>query len=112
MHGPSPPGNQRPAKKSKSVATARAPMVSSGRPNSGELIEQELRIEEREARERLSISSKTKIDSTLMRLEELRFIATRATVLDEVDAFGSRSKKNLIKNKMKNDLGDEDDEDE
>ncbi|GKA44689.1 hypothetical protein Tco_0737485 [Tanacetum coccineum] len=51
-------------------------------------------------------------DRTLMRLEELRFLATSTKDLDEDDAYWIKKQKKLIKNKMKNDLGDEDDEDE
>ncbi|GKD21690.1 hypothetical protein Tco_1223393, partial [Tanacetum coccineum] len=48
----------------------------------------------------------------LMRLEELRFLAISTKDLDEDDAYWIKKQKKLIKNKMKNDLGDEDDEDE
>nr|GEZ19683.1 hypothetical protein [Tanacetum cinerariifolium] len=51
-------------------------------------------------------------DRTLMRLEELRFLATSTKDLDDVDAYWIKKQKQLIKNKMKNDLGAEDDEDE
>nr|GEW20794.1 ribonuclease H-like domain-containing protein [Tanacetum cinerariifolium] len=50
---------------------------------------------------------------TLMRLEELRFLATSTKDLDDDDdAYWIKKQKRLIKNKMRNDLGDEDDEDE
>nr|GEU37239.1 ataxia telangiectasia mutated family protein [Tanacetum cinerariifolium] len=51
-------------------------------------------------------------DRTLMRLEELRFLATSTKDLDEDDAYWIKKQKRLIKNKMRNALGDEDDEDE
>ncbi|GKA16351.1 hypothetical protein Tco_0696098 [Tanacetum coccineum] len=51
-------------------------------------------------------------DRTLMRLEELRFLATSTKDLDDDDAYWIKKQKQLIKNKMRNDLGDEDDEDE
>nr|GEU59051.1 glutathione S-transferase T3-like [Tanacetum cinerariifolium] len=51
-------------------------------------------------------------DRTLMRLEELRFLATSTKDLDDEDAYWIKKQKRLIKNKMRNDLGDEDDEDE
>nr|GEZ70463.1 zinc finger BED domain-containing protein RICESLEEPER 2-like [Tanacetum cinerariifolium] len=51
-------------------------------------------------------------DRTLMRLEELRFLATSTKDLDDDDAYWIKKQKRLIKNKMRNYLGDEDDEDE
>nr|GEZ50704.1 glutathione S-transferase T3-like [Tanacetum cinerariifolium] len=51
-------------------------------------------------------------DRTLMRLEELRFLATSTKDLDDDDAYWIKKQKRLIKNKMRNDLGDEDDEDD
>ncbi|GJZ26170.1 hypothetical protein Tco_0570423 [Tanacetum coccineum] len=57
-------------------------------------------------------SSAEKKDHTLMRLEELRFLATSTKDLDDDDAYWIKKQKRLIKNKMRNDLGDEDDEDE
>nr|GFA11603.1 hypothetical protein [Tanacetum cinerariifolium] len=91
----------RPAKKTKSDATA-STSGSSASTQFGELMEQELRLK-REAAERAF---------TLMRLEELRFLATSTKDLDGDDAYRINNKKRLIKNKMRNDLGDEDDEDE
>ncbi|GJR85893.1 hypothetical protein Tco_0209904 [Tanacetum coccineum] len=76
----------------------------------GELMEQELRLK-REAAER-AFEAQAEKDRTLMRLEELRFLATSTKDLDEDDAYWIKKQKKLIKNKMKNDLGDEDDEDE
>ncbi|GJW13182.1 hypothetical protein Tco_0017315 [Tanacetum coccineum] len=75
-----------------------------------ELMEQELRLK-REAAER-AFEAQAEKDRTLMRLEELRFLATSTKDLDEDDAYWIKKQKKLIKNKMKNDLGDEDDEDE
>nr|GEW58348.1 hypothetical protein [Tanacetum cinerariifolium] len=49
---------------------------------------------------------------TLMRLEELWFLATSTKDLDDDDAYRIKKQKRLIKNNMRNDLGDEDDEDE
>ncbi|GJY84843.1 hypothetical protein Tco_0498869 [Tanacetum coccineum] len=83
---------------------------SSSRPQFGELMEQELRLK-REAAER-AFEAQAEKDRTLMRLEELRFLATSTKDLDEDDAYWIKKQKKLIKNKMKNDLGDEDDEDE
>ncbi|GKB89769.1 hypothetical protein Tco_0962041, partial [Tanacetum coccineum] len=65
----------------------------------------------REAAER-AFETQAEKDRTLMRLEELRFLATSTKDLDEEDAYWIKKQKKLIKNKMKNDLGDEDDEDE
>ncbi|GJT69718.1 hypothetical protein Tco_1029004 [Tanacetum coccineum] len=106
---PRPPGKQRPAKKSKSDATA-STGGSSASTQFGELMEQELRLK-REAAER-AFEAQAEKDRTLMRLEELRFLATSTKDLDEDDAYWIKKQKKLIKNKMKNDLGDEDDEDE
>ncbi|GJV46611.1 hypothetical protein Tco_1431147 [Tanacetum coccineum] len=66
---------------------------------------------ETEAAER-AFEAQAEKDRTLMRLEELRFLATSTKDLDEDDAYWIKKQKKLIKNKMKNDLGDEDDEDE
>ncbi|GJV04249.1 hypothetical protein Tco_1337818 [Tanacetum coccineum] len=76
----------------------------------GELMEQELRLK-REVAER-AFEAQAEKDCTLMRLEELRFLVTSTKDLDEDDAYWIKKQKKLIKNKMKNDLGDEDDEDE
>ncbi|GJQ96712.1 hypothetical protein Tco_0007851 [Tanacetum coccineum] len=67
---PRPPGKQRPAKKSKSDATA-STGGSSASAQFGELMEQELRLK-REAAER-AFEAQAEKDRTLMRLEELRF---------------------------------------
>nr|GEV84761.1 hypothetical protein [Tanacetum cinerariifolium] len=73
-------------------------------------MEQELRLK-REAAER-AFKAQAEKDRTLMRLEELRFLATSTKDLDDDDAYWIKKQKRLIKNKMRNDLGDEDDEDE
>nr|GFC51937.1 glutathione S-transferase T3-like [Tanacetum cinerariifolium] len=44
--------------------------------------------------------------------DELRFLATSTKDLDDVDAYWIKKQKRLIRNKLKNDLGAEDDEDE
>ncbi|GKB45111.1 hypothetical protein Tco_0890053 [Tanacetum coccineum] len=106
---PRPAGKPRPAKKSKSDATA-STGGSSASTQFGELMEQELRLK-REAAER-AFEAQAEKDRTLMRLEELRFLATSTKDLDDDDAYWIKKQKKLIKNKMKNDLGDEDDEDE
>nr|GFA20581.1 reverse transcriptase domain-containing protein [Tanacetum cinerariifolium] len=102
-------GKPRPAKKTKSDATA-----STGGSNAstqfGEVMQQELRMK-REAAER-AFEAQAEKDRTLMRLEELRFLATSTKDLDYVDAYWIKKQKRLIRNKMKNDLGAEDDEDE
>ncbi|GKF12125.1 hypothetical protein Tco_0050051, partial [Tanacetum coccineum] len=64
----------------------------------------------REAAKR-AFEAQAEKDRTLMRLEELRFLATSTKDLDD-DAYWIKKQKKLIKNKMKNDLGDKDDEDE
>ncbi|GKB50176.1 hypothetical protein Tco_0900929 [Tanacetum coccineum] len=106
---PRPVGKPRPAKKTKSDTTA-----STGRSSAstqfGELMEHELRLK-REAAER-AFEAQAEKDRTLMRLEELRFLATSTKDLDDDDAYWIKKQKQLIKNKMRNDLGDEDDEDE
>ncbi|GJV09386.1 hypothetical protein Tco_1347042 [Tanacetum coccineum] len=106
---PRPAGKLRPAKKSKSDATA-STGGSSASTQFGELMEQELRLK-REAAER-AFEAQAEKDRTLMRLEELRFLATSTKDLDDDDAYWIKKQKRLIKNKMRNDLGDEDDEDE
>nr|GEY41716.1 hypothetical protein [Tanacetum cinerariifolium] len=73
-------------------------------------MEQELRMK-REATER-AFEAQAEIDRTLMRLEELRFLATSTKDLDNVDAYLIKKQTRLIRKKMKNDLGAEDDEDE
>ncbi|GKB64672.1 hypothetical protein Tco_0920858 [Tanacetum coccineum] len=69
-------------------------------------MEQELRLK-REAAER-AFGAQAEKDRTLMRLEELRFLATSTKDLDDDDAYWVKKQKKLIKNKMRNDLGDED----
>nr|GEV83597.1 hypothetical protein [Tanacetum cinerariifolium] len=73
-------------------------------------MEQELRMK-REAAER-AFEAQAEKDRTLMRLEKLRFLATSTKDLDDVNAYWIKKQKRLIRNKMKNDLGAEDDEDE
>nr|GFB04763.1 hypothetical protein [Tanacetum cinerariifolium] len=104
-----PVGKPRPAKKTKSDATA-STGGSSASTQFRELMEQELRLK-REASER-AFEAQAEKDRTLMRLEELRFLATSTKDLDDDDAYWIKKQKRLIKNKMRNDLGDEDDEDE
>ncbi|GKD78882.1 hypothetical protein Tco_1341503 [Tanacetum coccineum] len=70
-------------------------------------MEQELRLKQ-EAAER-AFEAQAEKDRTLMRLEEL---ATSTKDLDDDDAYWIKKQKQFIKNKMRNDLGDEDDEDE
>ncbi|GJY52464.1 hypothetical protein Tco_0443311 [Tanacetum coccineum] len=105
---PSPAGKPRPAKKTKSDAKA-STGGSSASTQFGELMEQELRLK-REAAER-AFEAQAEKDRTLMRLEELRFLVTGAKDLNDDDAYWIKKQKQLIKNKMRNDLGDEDDED-
>ncbi|GKA26407.1 hypothetical protein Tco_0712516 [Tanacetum coccineum] len=106
---PRPAGKPRPAKKTKSDATA-STGGSSVSTQFGELMEQELRLKQ-EAAER-AFEAQAEKDGTLMRLEALRFLATSTKDLDDDDAYWIKKQKQLIKNKMRNDLGDEDDEDE
>nr|GEX73049.1 glutathione S-transferase T3-like [Tanacetum cinerariifolium] len=106
---PHPSGKPRPAKKTKSDATA-STGGSSASTQFGELMEQELHLK-REAAER-AFEVQAEKDRTLMRLEGLRFLATSIKDLDDVDAYWIKKQKRLIRNKMRNDFGDEDDEDE
>ncbi|GKF56510.1 hypothetical protein Tco_0166850 [Tanacetum coccineum] len=76
----------------------------------GELMEQELRLKREAAK--MAFEAQAEKERTLMRLEELRFLATSTKDLDDDDAYWIKRQKQLIKNKMRNDLGDEDDEDE
>nr|GEX48075.1 hypothetical protein [Tanacetum cinerariifolium] len=103
-----PAGKPRPAKKTKSDTTT-STGGSSASTQFGELIEQELRLK-RKAAER-AFKAQAKKDGTLMRLEELRFLATSTKDFDD-DAYWIKKQKRLIKNKIRNDLGDEDDEDD
>nr|GFA40279.1 hypothetical protein [Tanacetum cinerariifolium] len=105
---PRPAGKLRPAKKTKSDATA-STGGSSASTQFGELMEQEFRLK-REATER-AFEAQAEKDRTLMRLEELRFLATTTKDLYN-DAYWIKKQKRLIRNKMRNDFGDEDDEDE
>nr|GEX14182.1 reverse transcriptase domain-containing protein [Tanacetum cinerariifolium] len=73
-------------------------------------MDQELHLK-REAAER-AFEAQAKKDRTVMRLEELRFLATSTKDLDDDDAYWIKKRKRLIKNKIRNDLGDEDDKDE
>nr|GEV63064.1 hypothetical protein [Tanacetum cinerariifolium] len=109
MHDHVRPANHDPAKKTKSDATA-STGGSSASIQFGELMEQELRLK-REAAER-AFEAQAEKDRTLIRLEELRFLATTTKDMDDDDAYRIKKQKRLIKNKMRNDLGDEDDEDE
>nr|GFA47157.1 hypothetical protein [Tanacetum cinerariifolium] len=106
---PRPAGKPRPAKKTKSDTTASTD-GSSASTQFGELMEQEFRLK-REAAER-AFETQAEKDRTLMWLEELRFLATSTKDLDDDDAYWIKKQKRLFKNKMRNDLGDEDDEDE
>nr|GEV32049.1 RNA-directed DNA polymerase, eukaryota [Tanacetum cinerariifolium] len=72
--------------------------------------DQELRLK-REAAER-AFEIQVEKHRTLMRLEELWFLATSTKDLDDADAYWIKKQTRLIRNKMRNDLGDEDDEDE
>ncbi|GJU93143.1 hypothetical protein Tco_1317899 [Tanacetum coccineum] len=81
---PRPAGKPRPAKKTKSDATA-STGGSSASTQFGELMEQELRLK-REAAER-AFEAQAEKDRTLMRLEELRFLATSTKDLDEDDVY-------------------------
>ncbi|GKC23118.1 hypothetical protein Tco_1025268 [Tanacetum coccineum] len=81
---PRPAGKPRPVKKTKSDATA-STGGSSTSTQFGELMEQELRLK-REAAER-AFEAQAEKDRTLMRLEELRFLATSTKDLDGDDAY-------------------------
>nr|GEW59747.1 RNA-directed DNA polymerase, eukaryota [Tanacetum cinerariifolium] len=96
-------GKPRPAKKTKSDATA-----STGGSNASTQFGHRMK---REAAER-AFEAQAEKDRTLMRLEELRFLATSTKDLDDVDAYWIKKQKRLIRNKIKNDLSAEDDEDE
>nr|GEV95615.1 hypothetical protein [Tanacetum cinerariifolium] len=106
---PRPAGKPRPAKKTKSDATT-STGESSASTQSGELMEQELRLK-REAAER-AFEVQAEKNRTFMRLEELRFLPTSTKDLDDADAYWIKKQKRLIRNTMRSDLGNEDDEDE
>ncbi|GKC61923.1 hypothetical protein Tco_1089521 [Tanacetum coccineum] len=107
MHDTSP--KPRPAKKTKSDATA-STGGSSASTQFEELMEQELRLKCKAAER--AFEAQAEKDRTLIRLEELRFLATSTKDLDDDGAYWIKKQKQLIKNKMRNDLGDDDDEDE
>nr|GEY88285.1 glutathione S-transferase T3-like [Tanacetum cinerariifolium] len=71
--------------------------------------QQELRLKWKAAER--AFEAQAEKDCTLMWLEELRFIATSTKDLDDDDAYRIKKQTRLIKNKMRNGLGDEDDED-
>nr|GEU47756.1 glutathione S-transferase T3-like [Tanacetum cinerariifolium] len=77
---PRPAGKPRPAKKTKFDATVSTD-ESSASTQFGELMEQELRLK-REAAEK-AFEAQAEKDRTLMRLEELRFLATNTKDLDD-----------------------------
>nr|GEY08602.1 hypothetical protein [Tanacetum cinerariifolium] len=76
----------------------------------GELMEQELRLKREAAEKAFEVQAEK--DRPLMRLEELRFLVTSTKDLDDADAYWIKKQQRLIRNKMRNDLGDEDNEDE
>nr|GEZ19425.1 hypothetical protein [Tanacetum cinerariifolium] len=92
------------------VAVSEDNNVGSASTQFRDLMEQELRLK-RKAAER-AFEAQAEKARTLMRLEELRFLATSTKDFDDDDAYWIKKQKRLIKNKMRNDLGDEDDEDE
>nr|GEY37260.1 hypothetical protein [Tanacetum cinerariifolium] len=75
-----------------------------------ELMEHELCLKWKAAKR--AFEAQAENDCTLMQLEELRILATSTKDLDDDDTYGIKKEKRLIKNKMRNDLGDKDDEDE
>nr|GEU75424.1 hypothetical protein [Tanacetum cinerariifolium] len=95
---PRPAGKARPIKKTKSDATA-STSGSSASTQFGELMEHELRLN-REATER-AFEAQAEKDRTLMRLEELRFLATSIKDLDDDDAYWIKKQKRLIKKNEK-----------
>nr|GEW72555.1 hypothetical protein [Tanacetum cinerariifolium] len=105
---PRPAGKPRPAKKTKSDATT-STGGSSASTQFEELMKQEFRLKRKAAKR--DFEAQVEKDRTLMRLEELRFLATSTKDFDD-DVYCIKKQKRLITNKMRNDLGDEDDEDE
>nr|GEV37978.1 hypothetical protein [Tanacetum cinerariifolium] len=87
---PRPAGKPRPAKKTKFDATASTGGISTST-QFEELMEQELRLK-REAAER-AFEAQAEKDRTLMRLEELRFLATSTKDLDDDDTYGIKKQK-------------------
>nr|GEX28552.1 serine/threonine protein kinase SRPK1 [Tanacetum cinerariifolium] len=80
---PRPADKPRPANKSKSDATA-STGGSSASTQFGELMEQELRLKQEVVEKAFEVQAKK--NRTLMRLEELRFLATSTKDLDDADA--------------------------
>nr|GEX46106.1 glutathione S-transferase T3-like [Tanacetum cinerariifolium] len=106
---PHPASKPRPAKKTKYDATT-STGGSSASTQLGELMEQELRLKREAVKRAFEVQAEK--DRTLMRLEELRFLATSTKDLDDAIAYWIKKQKRLIRNKMRNDFGEEDDEDE
>nr|GEY06274.1 zinc finger, GRF-type [Tanacetum cinerariifolium] len=108
---PRPAGKPRPAKKTKSDATA-----STGGSNAstqfGEVMEHELRMKREAAERAFEAQAERPHTHAVGGVEELRFLATSTKDLNDVDAYWIKKQKRLIRNKMKNDLGAKDDEDE
>ncbi|GJW90191.1 hypothetical protein Tco_0167744 [Tanacetum coccineum] len=82
---PRPPGKPRPAKKSKSDATASTGGSSASAQFRGAMVAGAF-VWKREAAER-AFEAQAEKDRTLMRLEELRFLATSTKDLDDDDAY-------------------------
>nr|GEU36798.1 hypothetical protein [Tanacetum cinerariifolium] len=81
---PRPVGKPRPAKKTKSDATT-STGGSSASTQFGELMKQELRLKRKAAEK--AFEAQAEKDRTLMRLKELRFLATSTKDLDDDDAY-------------------------
>ncbi|GJX77569.1 hypothetical protein Tco_0324380 [Tanacetum coccineum] len=92
MHDHVPLGQTTARQKAKSEHTTASTGGSSASAQFEELMEQELRLK-REAAER-AFEAQAEKDRTLMRLEELRFLATSTKNLDEEDAYWIKKQKN------------------
>ncbi|GJY53947.1 hypothetical protein Tco_0445611 [Tanacetum coccineum] len=95
---PRPPGKQRPGKKTKSETSA-STGGSSSSIQFGEIMTQELRLK-REAAEAVFEVAKEK-DRTVMRLEEMKFLAISTKDLSEDDAYFIEEQKKAIRAKYK-----------
>ncbi|GJX34010.1 hypothetical protein Tco_0245567 [Tanacetum coccineum] len=92
---PRPPANNGPPRKANRRNGEHRWKLRSG-PIRGKLMEQELRLI---GSRRKGFEAQAEKDRTLMRLEELRFLATSTKDLDEDDAYWIKKQKKLIKKK-------------
>ncbi|GJT47709.1 hypothetical protein Tco_0973866 [Tanacetum coccineum] len=92
---PRPPGKQRPGKKTKSDTSASTGGSSSS--SQWEIMTQELRLKREAAEKAFEVAKE--IDRTVMRLEEMKFLAIITKDLSEDDAYFINEQKHAIRDK-------------